>query len=83
MFAGFGAGNGQWCVCRVKSAVVHRIYIGLAQHLVEVRVDGFNSSFLRKGPGAILNEVANRCDLHPIRMFQVGRQVRIGNTSGP
>ena len=75
MFAGFGAGNGQRCVRGVKGAVVHRIDIPLAQHPVEVRIDGFDPRFFGKRPGAILDEVANRRELHPTGVFQVGRQV--------
>ena len=82
MFAGFSDGDSLGRMQVMTSANIYRINVGFAQHLVEVQINGIDARF----PCVLLcerfNDVAYRCELHPIGMLQVSGHMSIGDASG-
>ena len=66
MFARLRGGNGNRRVGRVIGADVHRFDIGVAKHVIEVRVDGFDARVFRILPRERLHHVAYGRELHPV-----------------
>ena len=83
MFAGFGGGDGQRRVGVVGGADVDRLDVGIAQHFVDIQVDGVDAGFFRKLLGKRFNEVANGVELNPIGTFEVRGQVCAGMPPAP
>ena len=71
MLAGFGGSHGLPRVVRMAGADVHRLDIGLAQHFVEIGVDGFNAGLFGVLPSEGLDNVAHRGEMHAVGMPQV------------
>ena len=75
MLAGLHRGDGAWHVCRVIRADVHRFDIGVAEHVVQIRVDGVDARVFRIVPRERLHHVAYGCETHPVGMREVGGHV--------
>ena len=82
MFAGFGGGYGVWRVLRVAGADVHRIDVGIAQHFVEVRVDGIDARVFRIRLRERFDHVADGDEVHPVGMLKIGGHVCSRDTPG-
>ena len=82
MLAGLRGGDGVGRVLRVAGADVHRIDVGIAEHVVEVRVDGVDAGVLRIRLGEGLDHVADRDHVYPVGMLQVRGHVCPCDASG-
>ena len=79
VLAGAGGRNRRGGMLIVAGADVHRIDVGVAQHVIEVRVDGFDARSLRVIPRRRFDDIAHGGEPHPVRMLQVRGHVGVGN----
>jgi len=80
VLAGFGGGNGLRGVVPVPRADVHRVDVGVTEHLLVVRVHGLHTGLLcvRLGEGS--DDVAYGRQTYPVGMPEVGIHVAVGDS---